>query len=244
MSGIENTNHALDPAAAGAARSSRGSLAADVALWMLFVVVGWAISWLPGVSQRTMLSAWAITSGAWDLTYPALSAVGGLAGGLLGGLLLGLGQWRALRRVRLPAAAWLGSTVVGTGFGWSGAAALELFLLAALRHANGGTPGVQLGSDIAIVITSEAAAVMGAFVGASVGIAQWMILHRRVRYAAAWIGATMAAWAMAGTACWLIYGLGGDRSVSGGGAWTREWGPASIHQCWLAGSLALGSWEW
>ncbi len=222
----------------------RNSNVPDAAFWILTSMLGWAIHWGPGVSQDTMLEAWALTSGMWDLIYVVLGIPGGITSGVIGGLLAGCGQRQVLRRQAVPVRGWVTATLVGMIVGWTVSAGLELPVLAALRATHAWIPDPQLHAPTAIAVTGETAALLGAVVGLTVGVAQWVVLRRVTRRAVWWVVSTTLAWALGGAVCWLVYGaLGGpichtwscvpDRPAPG-------YEPAMVLG-WLAGGLIVGA---
>jgi len=222
--------------------SGRNSNVPDAALWILTTTAGWAIHWAPGVSQSTMLGAWALTSGMWDVTY--LSAVAGITSGAIAGLIAGCGQRQFFRRQRVPVQGWVTATLLAMILGWTVSGGLELIVLSALRAANGGIPSPQLHSPTAIAVTGQVAALMGAVVGGTVGVAQWVVLRRVTRRAGWWLVTTPLAWALGGTVCWLVYGaLGGPICHTWG---CVDHGPGPGYEPamvigWLAGGLVVGA---
>ncbi len=224
--------------------SGRNSNGPDAAFWILTSTVGWAIYWAPGISRGTMLEAWALTSGEWDVSYLMLGSVAGITSGAIAGLLAGCGQRQVLRRQRVPVRGWVTATLLAMILGWTVSAVLELPVLSALRAANAWIPDPQLHSPTAMAVTGQVAALLGAVVGGTVGIAQWVVLRRVTRRAGWWLVTTPLAWALGGAVCWLVYG-------ALGGPICHTWGcdfdgpgpgyePAMVLG-WLAGGLVVGA---
>jgi hypothetical protein len=112
--------------------------------------------------------------------------------GVLIGVALGIAQWLVLRH-RIPRAyLWVFASVVGGA------------VLAAFGFAKGGAVGGPLG---------------GLVIGASLGIAQWLVLRRRVSQAYLYLAASIVGFALAlstgeavgfavgGAAGWLVGGI-------------------------------------
>ncbi|MDQ2806355.1 MAG: hypothetical protein M3Z04_05475 [Chloroflexota bacterium] len=224
--------------------SGRNSNVPDAALWILTLTAGWAIHWAPGVSQSTMLGAWALTSNEWDITYPVLAALPGLTLGAIAGLLAGFGQRQFFRRQAVPVRGWVTATLLAMILGWTVSGGLELPVLTALRAANAWIPDPQLHSPTAIAVTGQVAALLGAVVGGTVGVAQWVVLRRVTRRAGWWIVTTPLAWALGGAVCWLVYGALGGPICHTLGCVQDGAGPGyepAMVLGWLAGGLVVGA---
>ena len=101
----------------------------------------------------------------------------GVVLGLLFGTSFGTAQWRVLRHHLLPAAAWVGATLVGFVVG--GATIFGLM--------NGSEPDTTLVTKLG----------HGLVLGASLGLTQWSVLRRRLDGAKLWIAISTVSWAVA-----------------------------------------------
>jgi len=103
--------------------------------------------------------------------------------GALGGTLVGYAQWLVLRRAvaGLAGSPWILATVGG---------ALTTWLLGMLAGGKAGAPPEE---SPGLIITG--AALVGAGLGALLGVAQWFVLRRHVRRAGWWVLANALAWA-------------------------------------------------
>lgn len=113
-----------------------------------------------------------------------------LEGGL-GGALIGLAQWQMLRGHLLDAYRWLLASVLG----W---ATLTLFHVGALGWMAPATPNLLLRGLLGLIY--------GGYVGAGLGMAQWLAIRRQVSQAWRWVPLSSGAWAIAIASGWLIGG--------------------------------------
>jgi hypothetical protein len=95
-----------------------------------------------------------------------------IVAGAIAGAVIGAGQWLVLRTSGIDAR-WIFATAAGLAVGLAVGTALVDY-------------GISV-SDLAVV---------GAFSGLGVGLAQWPLLRRRVRASVVWIPATAALWAL------------------------------------------------
>lgn len=129
----------------------------------------------------------ALTAGA----SAAVAVPAVLAAGAVEGAVLGWGQAGVLRRALpgLPYRRWIAVT---------SAAAVVAYLIGVAPSA---TAAIWTGWPAAAVVVL--AAVLGAALLATIGVAQWTVLRRLVAHAGRWIGATAAAW----TAGLIVFGV-------------------------------------
>src|SRR5947207_12593826 len=160
-------------------KSSRQFGWGAVSLWAAITAVGWAIYLSPLVGQyNLMLSAWEITSGMWDISYPMADVMGGCLYGAINGLILGVGQWLILRNYAKEARSWIIATALGLGLGLALSLAPVLPLLTRLRVANGWDYGVELPYGVVLTITIEVTLLSMAIPGLTIGLSQWCVLGR------------------------------------------------------------------
>jgi hypothetical protein len=101
----------------------------------------------------------------------------GVVLGAIFGSSFGIAQWRVLRRRLRPVAAWIGATVVGIVVG--GAIIFGLM--------NGSDPDTSLLTKLG----------HGLVLGASLGIAQWLVLRTKLDDALLWVGISVVGWVAA-----------------------------------------------
>lgn len=111
--------------------------------------------------------------------------------GVLGGALIGLAQWQILRSHLSHAHRWLIASVLGWG-------TLTLFHIGALGWM---APGVEN-----LLFRSLLGLVYGAYVGAGLGVAQWLAVRKQVVQAWRWIPLNSGIWAVAIAFGWLVGG--------------------------------------
>ena len=100
--------------------------------------------------------------------------------GLIIGASVGIAQWLVLRRRIAPIGWWVVASIVGYGVGKAvGEASVQ---------------GIPTVAGLGLI---------GALIGAFVGIAQWLVLRRHVSLAGWWVLANIAAWALG----WSIIGF-------------------------------------
>lgn len=128
--------------------------------------------------QRTPSIEWAIwfqwllaTTLGWGLGW-ALSAEAAV------GAVIGIGQWLVLRRLVNEAGWWIWASTVGWVAGWA--------IIVS---------GVIIPPETSLV----ASLIAGAVIGASLGLAQWLVLRRFVAEAGWWIPVNVAGWSVAFT---------------------------------------------
>lgn len=181
-------------------------------LWCIATMFGWAVYWSPLTgASNSMLSTFSITSGIWDMTYPFLSALGGITTGAIGGGIIGLGQRRVLQSWGHPVTGWTLATIVGMTLGWTISQPVLYAVLAQLRIAHGWELTDVLGQSETLAVTSQSALLVGAIVGLAVGIAQWLVLRSKTKKAIWWIAVCVAAWSLGASIYWVIYGVIGGR---------------------------------
>ncbi len=111
--------------------------------------------------------------------------------GGLGGALIGLAQWQMLRSHLPNAYRWLIASVLG----WS---VLTLFHIGALGWMAPATPNLLLRGLLGVIY--------GAYVGAGLGMAQWLAIRRQVPRAWRWVPFNSGIWGVAIAAGWLVGG--------------------------------------
>jgi len=111
--------------------------------------------------------------------------------GGLGGALVGLAQWQMLRSHLPNAHRWLVASVLGWG-------TLTLFHIGALGWMAPATPNLLLRSLLGLGY--------GGYVGAGLGVAQWLAIRRQVSQAWQWVPLSSGVWAVAIAAGWLVGG--------------------------------------
>lgn len=114
-----------------------------------------------------------------------------LVEGTIGGVLVGLAQWLALRGHLPNAARWMVATVVSWG-------ALTLFHIGALGWMAPGTPNLFFRGVLGILY--------GGYVGAGLGVGQWLAIRTQVKEAWRWVPLNGGIWAVAIASGWLIGG--------------------------------------
>jgi hypothetical protein len=97
------------------------------------------------------------------------------ADGAVIGTAIGIGQWLVLRGRIKRAGWWILASIIGFGIGKA--------VVDAFGQDVSGPVGFGLG---------------GAVIGASLGVAQWFVLHRHVAQAERWVPASVVAWAVGG----------------------------------------------
>lgn len=146
--------------------------------------------------ERTLALLWVVaTVVGWAVGFfvceaikPFLYDITHLGGdGLVIGAGIGIAQGLVLRRQFAPIGWWVLVTAVGFGLGKLIGEAVALGMPELVGHA-----------------------LSGALIGASVGLAQWLVLRRRLPRAEAWVLANVAAWAVG----WSVI------SVAEGSAWS------------------------
>ena len=146
--------------------------------------------------ERTLAIWWVVaTAVGWGVGFfvceaikPFLYDITHLGGdGLVIGAGIGIAQGLVLRRQFAPMGWWVLVTAVGFGLGKLIGEAVAQGMPAAVGHG-----------------------LSGALIGASVGLAQWLVLRRRLPRAEAWVLASVAAWAVG----WSVI------SVAEGSAWS------------------------
>lgn len=126
-----------------------------------------------------------------------------LTEGLLGGGLIGLAQWQVLRvsfgqtTAAREAPPWKSSHrwLVASVLGWG---TLTLFHVGALGWMAPGTQNLFFRSFLGIVY--------GGYVGAGLGVAQWLAIRKQVTRAWRWIPLSSGIWAVAIALGWLVGG--------------------------------------
>ena len=128
-------------------------------------------------SERNLGLQWvAATVVGWAVGFTACEALKSIVStlfvdGIVIGTSIGLAQWLVLRRRLSPIGWWVPLSIIGFGLGKAVSEALAP-----------ATPAV-LGYMLS-----------GAVIGLSVGLAQWLLLRRRVPSAGWWVPATILAW--------------------------------------------------
>ena len=169
-----------------------------VTLWVLATVVG---ALLGTLGVLTLVSRLAL------LQAPALLT--NLLGGAGLGAGLGLAQWLVLRRY-VPAAGWwvpasiLGAAC-GVALGTAAADAVGPVFAATITSAGRPAPG-GLRPILNLAVT---AAISGAALGLSMGVAQWVVLRRQVPEAGRWIVTSTLGWPAALAVGALVVNNGG-----------------------------------
>jgi hypothetical protein len=129
----------------------------------------------------------------------ASSALASLAGivlmaatGAIEGTVVGLFQWRVLRRPfpSITRRAWVIATIVGAVIAWF------LGSLPSTLIDMGGQQTGAASQEPPAIVVSLLAGGMGLFLGAVLGIPQWLVLRRVVKGAWLWIPANCLAWAL------------------------------------------------
>jgi hypothetical protein len=142
-------------------------------------------AWLPVVTVAELAGFTApVLVGAVTATAPpAVAVIALVLAGAIEGTLLGYGQASVLRRALtgFPTAHWVACTAGGASLA---------YLLGMLPATVGGSWWL--------------AAVLAVPLLLSIGLAQWLVLRGRVRWARRWVGATAAAW-LAGLAMFLAF---------------------------------------
>jgi hypothetical protein len=137
-------------------------------------------------TERTLGLQWVVANiVGWLVGFAACEALKSIVttvfvDGLVIGTSLGLAQWLVLRRRIAPVGWWVVFSIIGFGLG------------KALSEAVAPTTPALLGYGLS-----------GALIGATVGLAQWLILRQHVSRAAWWVPATILAW----VAGWSLIGL-------------------------------------
>ena len=158
--------------------------------------------------ERNLGLQWvAATVVGWAIGFFACEAVEtfvatAFVDGLIIGTAIGIAQWLVLRRQVNPVGWWPVLSIVGFGLGKAAGEALTQGLSAPIGHG-----------------------LVGAVIGLSVGVTQWLVLRRHVEGAAWWVPANVAAWAVA----WSIIG-----SVEGAAGTPIAW-------VYLAGAIGAGA---
>jgi len=114
--------------------------------------------------------------------------------GALEGIALGLAQWLVLRRYVKHVGWWILATMIGAIAAWL--IGLQVMVILILSFSN---------RD---VVTTSAALLkavfgLGAWVGAVLGFAQWLVLRTHVRRGALWIVANAFAWGVGLLVVWI-----------------------------------------
>jgi len=131
------------------------------------------------------VAAWAATASPW-LVY----ACGILAGTVIEGLCVGIAQWTVLCRV-LPSKAgpgWVAATTTAGFVSWSGA--MLFMALSAIQAGDLPVPEVSSITQLALVMA------MGAGLGLTLGLPQWLVLRRYAGQAGWWVLANVVAWSL------------------------------------------------
>ena len=156
---------------AAMSRSAQTLPARFVLLWAVATAIGLSVS-LAGITYVIVVFIALVWEGETGVFAYAISAALALALATP----LGISQWLVLRRTRLEIRFWIPATTIGLV---AGLPPVLAFLLGPP------TPGVS------------GAAGLGALLGAPIGIAQWLILRRRINNSALWILGTTGAGAAA-----------------------------------------------
>jgi hypothetical protein len=129
------------------------------------------------------------------------------------GTCVGIAQWLVIRPRISGTRWWIGASIVGFAFG-------------------------KLVGDLVVAQTgienSLITGLGGAIIGASLGLAQWLVLRRYVAQAGWWVAASAVAWAIA----WIIISWGGERAGEAVGEVVVT--PASAYLVGLMGAFVAG----
>ena len=121
-------------------------------------------------------------------------AVIAASAGFSAGLVLGIRQWAMLQR-RIPRAGWwVLASAIGAAVGLVVVDATDL----------GTSPITFDGSRFGL----QVGAVTGVMVGASIGVAQWLVLRRWLSRAGWWILTSVAGWTTGWAVGWAVGGVG------------------------------------
>ncbi len=119
--------------------------------------------------------------------------------GLIGGGLTGLAQWQTLRLASKESSVWYWRAsyrwAIATTLGWG---TLTLFHIGALGWMAPGTPNLFFRSVLGILY--------GGYVGAGLGVAQWLAIRQQVIGAWRWVPLSSGIWAMAIALGWTVGG--------------------------------------
>lgn len=175
---------------------------AGTSLWLWWVVAN-TVSEIVGLGASALIAAvlalgQGIAVQPGGLTLPV--AVLALAG--VEGALVGYAQWLVLRRglPSLPVGAWVLATVAGAVAAW---------LIGVLLSSDAAPPAEET-----VAFLASGAAVLGAGLGALIGLSQWCVLRRFLCRAGWWVLANALAWAAGMTVA--FYGAdpaGGDEGL-------------------------------
>ena len=126
--------------------------------------------------------------------------------GIIIGMTVGFGQWLLLHAWIRGAGRWILVTTIGLGLGSTvGQMVLSSILMPC-------SPGTYVGVDRSVCfnipLITLLYALCGAIGGATIGIAQWVILRKRVRHAGWWIPANLIGWATG-----VVLGGWGPRAI-------------------------------
>ena len=133
----------------------------------------------PPASWRTGLWWWLACGGAYSAAFPLGFSLSDSVtwGWNIGGLGTGLLQWLVLCRHFRQSLWWIPLSFLGTFIGAAGSS----------------VPSELIWREAGLV---PAFAVVGGIIGLGVGLSQWVLLRRLVRWAGWWVGVNVAAYAL------------------------------------------------
>jgi len=147
--------------------------------WVFATVIGIFI----GIAVVAGISAIAGQAGATNNMTMFLHIAGVLAGASLG-----FSQWLVLRRYIKHIRWWIVATAIGAIVAWL--IGLKVVVVLILIFLDGGTVEVLSPRLLAAIL------LLGAWIGAVLGLAQWFVLRPHVRKALLWVFANALAWSV------------------------------------------------
>jgi hypothetical protein len=146
--------------------------------WVLATVVGGLVGMVIVVIVSAIASQLEAVS-----TVALLHVVGGLEGAALG-----LAQWLVLRRYVKRLGWWIVATMVGAIAAWLIGLKVSVMLIL-----------IFFDSTLSVTLSAallKAIFLLGAWVGAVLGLTQWLVLRTHVRHGVLWIVANAVAWGL------------------------------------------------
>ena len=158
-------------------------------LWLQWILAN-AIGETVGLGTTILIGAFLLVNAQPTIGALAASALGVLAATVIEGSVVGTAQWLVLRRPleRMRWGTWVLATALGACVAWT-LGMIPSTLLFTAPDSGAAAPGEM--SDLMIYTL---AAAMGIALGAILGAAQWLALHRHVPKAGWWIPANALAW--------------------------------------------------
>lgn len=180
----------------------------SVILWMLTVLLGWAVQYSPLIGRHNwMLDA--ISPSTKPIQAIPIFFIGGTIA-LCSALILAGFQSMILLLPAGKIGAWFLATFAGVSIGWFISIFFHYFPNAGLADIPGWSPGVEVDRAIVAAATIRTAAVAGAIQGLILGACQWLVLRNWSGRAWLWIFVTSIAWALGGAICWSLYSNAGE----------------------------------